>query len=71
MEKDEPPFKSIEYPGEWSSYAFRPVFEMLGGVAPQNINTISYQLDISQSRKMLTEGTSLMDEILLQRVESR
>ena len=31
VEKDEPPFESIDNPGEWSSFSFRPVFKKLVG----------------------------------------
>ena len=32
-EKNEPPFDSIDNPGQWSSYAFRPVFKKEGGTS--------------------------------------
>ena len=32
IEKDVPPFKSIDNPVEWSSYTFRHVFKKSGGV---------------------------------------
>ena len=31
IDKDEPPFESIDNPGEWSSFAFRPVFKKSAG----------------------------------------
>ena len=31
VEKDEPPFESIDNPGEWSSFSFRPVFKKSAG----------------------------------------
>ena len=42
VEKDEPSFESIDNPGDWSSFSFRPVFKKSVVAATQNINTIVY-----------------------------
>ena len=58
--KDEPPFESIDNPGEWSSFSFRLVFKKSAGSSRAKYQ-YHFQLDVFQLRRMQMGNVLLTD----------